>query len=97
VSVFKRYRYEPGHGSWTLYPPTKGTPGWSTYGSFWEAADGRDGDTEYEALQVARRRLRRVAPALLKRLDFDQESSGTGVIAHRRRDLVRALEILGIR
>jgi hypothetical protein len=31
------------------------------------------------------------------RLDFDHEADGTGIDTRRRRDLVRALRILGIR
>lgn len=67
------------------------------YGSLWEAFDGQYGATEYEALQVARGLIRREAPELLRRLDFDQEADGTGIAARRRRDLVRVLQILGIR
>lgn len=94
VGVSRRTRYEPGHGSWTLY---RSGGSWHTYGSVWEAFDGRYGETEYDALGVARRKLRRADPALLRRLDFDPESAGTGISAPTRRELVRTLEILGIR
>jgi hypothetical protein len=76
---------------------TSSPGGWHTYGSLWEAFDGRYRGTEYEALQAAGRLLLRAAPALLPRMDFDPEAEGTGIFAPSRRDLVRALEILGIR
>jgi hypothetical protein len=94
ISVDQRYAWKPGHGAWTI---DHFDASWSTYGSFWDAADGEDGETEYEALATARRRIRAKAPRLLKRLEFDPEGSGTGVSAPSRRDLVRMLRILGIR
>lgn len=93
VVVQQRTRYVPGTGSWTI---SRFEDEWITYGSFADAFDNRH-DTEYEALAAARRTLRRADPALLKRLDFDPESAGTGISAPTRRDLVRALELLGIR
>ncbi len=94
ISVRQRSAWKPGRGPWTI---SRFDDEWITYGSFWDAADGFDGETESAALAVARRRLRAKAPALLKRLDLDPESSGTGISAPSRRDLVRALRILGIR
>jgi hypothetical protein len=96
VHVFRRYPYDPGRRSFTIDPPTRCCPEWGTYGSFWEAFDGRYGETEYEALTAARRILRREAPRLLRRLDFDPEAGGTGVTARRRSHLERMLRILGI-
>ena len=93
-NVRLRTRHRPGTGSWQVM---RTGSDWHTYGSLWEAADGRYGLTENEALQAARRRLRRDAPTLLRRLDFDQEAGGTGIAARSRRDLLRALEYLGIR
>jgi hypothetical protein len=94
VSVSQRLAWKPGGGSWTI---SHFRDEWITYGSFWDAADGRDGETETQSLTAARRRLRAKDPALLRRLDFDSESSGTGISAPSRRDLVRPLHILGIR
>jgi hypothetical protein len=47
-------------------------------------------------LKVARRRLRESDPALLRRLDFDPEANGTGILARSREDLEAALRILGL-
>jgi hypothetical protein len=95
VSVSPRVPYRPGTGSWTIFRHSDGS--WGTYGSFCEAAEGRDGDTEHAALQAAKRRLRATHPALLERLDFDQEAEGTGVAAPRRSDLVKLLRLIGVR
>jgi hypothetical protein len=83
-----------GDGWWGILPPAKEGGVWHTYGSLYFAAEGRDGDTEYDALQAAERRLRDADPALLKRLDFDQEADGTGIAATTREDLETALRIL---
>jgi hypothetical protein len=97
VFVEKRSRWDPSQRDFAPIPPSTGDPTWGSYGSLWEAFDGRYGDTEYEALGAARRILRRAAPRLLPRLEFDQETDGTGIYTRRRRDLERALRILGIR
>jgi hypothetical protein len=68
--------------------------GYQVYGSLADLADG-EFDTEYDALRAARRRLREADPRLLARLDFDHESSGTGITAAAREDLAAALRILG--
>ena len=93
VSVLQRYGPEPHHRLWSI-TPLEG--GWISYGSLWEASEGRDGDTEPEALKAARARLRAVDPALLRRLDFDEESSGTSITAPTRGDLESTFRILGI-
>jgi hypothetical protein len=54
--------------AWQILEPEHEDDPWSVYGSLWLAAEGRDGETEYEALKVARRRLREADPALLRRL-----------------------------
>jgi hypothetical protein len=101
VSVSQRHPVPTDLAPWTIDAPEPGQDQWSTLGSLYEAFDGRDGDrelaTEHEALQTARRRIRAADPALLKRLDFDRDSSSTLIMAPTREDLQRALEILGIR
>jgi hypothetical protein len=74
----------------------EGDDGWATYGSLYLAADGQDGETEYDALAAAKRRLRAADPALLRTLDFDPEAAGTGISAPTREQLERALRILGL-
>ena len=50
VTVSRRVAYRPGTGSWRLHKIPE-ERGWHTYGSLWEAFDGRYRGTEYEALQ----------------------------------------------
>jgi hypothetical protein len=52
--------------------------------------------TEHDALRAARKTLKEADPQLLRRLDFDPEADGTGIMARTREDLVAALAILGI-
>lgn len=85
-----------GAADWSIDPPDEDVEEWTTYGSLCSAAEGRDGDTEYEALAAAKRRLRAADPALLRALDFDQEADGTGISAPTREQLERALGILGL-
>ncbi len=92
VHVGQRYGHEPAKAAWTLHHDGD-DGGWHTYGTL---ADEFDCETENEALKIARQKLAASAPELLSRLDFDQESSGTGITAPRREDLEAALEILGI-
>ena len=47
-------------------------------------------------MDYPRSRLKAADPALEKRLDFDPESSGTGIMASSREDLEAALRILGV-
>ena len=47
-------------------------------------------------LELAERKIRAVSPELLARLDFDPESSGTGIMAAARKDIEAALRILAI-
>jgi hypothetical protein len=94
VSVLPRDTPSPADRSWTLRQLQSD---WITYGSLCEAAESGDVDTERDALRAAKRRLREADPDLLARLDFDQESSGTGIAAPTREDLEDALRILGIR
>jgi len=98
VSVHQRYAPEPDKASWTITPLDADDPDshWSTYGSFCDAFDGTSDDTEHDALQAAKRRIRKANPTLLKRLDFDPESSGTGITAPTRHDLQAMLDILDI-
>jgi hypothetical protein len=96
VSVRQRYPPTPDQASWTITAPRGGVRQWTTSGSLCEAADGRDGDTEYEALAAARRRLRTADPELLERLEFDQESSATTIMGTTRGDLELVLAILDL-
>ena len=85
-----------GDGEWELLPPKGSVREWSTYGSLWDAMDAGDDETEHDAMEAAKAKLRAADPQLLERLDFDHESDGTGVAAPTREDLARALQILGI-
>jgi hypothetical protein len=96
VSVQQRFPIGKGQASWAIHPPDSGDDRWSTYGSISDAFRGTSGDMESEALARASRMIEAADPALLRRLDFDQESSGTGIAAARRVDLEAALVILGI-
>jgi hypothetical protein len=87
---------EAPEAAWEISAPADDGDPWSVYGSLWLASDGRDGETEYDALKVARRRIREANPALLRRLDFDPEANGTGIMARSREDLEAALRILGL-
>jgi hypothetical protein len=69
---------------------------WVTYGSLLRGEDGAHDDSETDACRRARTRLRAADAALLRRLDFDPESAGTGISAASREDLQRALTILGL-
>jgi hypothetical protein len=81
---------------WAITEPIEADGHWFAYGSLAEhAGQGRD-STEYDALTAARRVLRAADPALLRRLDFDPESSGTTILATSRDDLATALSILGL-
>lgn len=91
-SVRQRYPYEEPAPPWSIREDDDGC---SVYGSFArEEHAAHDDVTEYDALRRARARLRAVDPALDRRLDFDPESAGTGIMAARREDLERALAIL---
>lgn len=92
VVVYPRHVPPPGARSWTLRAPGTSEV-WSTYGSL---ADHFDTETEHEALRLARRAIGRRDKRLLARLDFDQESSGTGITSTDPDDLQAALAILGI-
>lgn len=97
VSVAQRHGPEPQAASWTIREPHGPGDPWLTYGSFADLYDaGRDVPTEADGLRIARRQLREADPELLRRLDFDPESSGTGVAAGTREDLVEMLDILGV-
>jgi hypothetical protein len=85
-----------GPAAWAITEPEDDGDPWSVYASLYLAAEGRDGETEYDVLKVARRRLRESDPALLRRLDFDPEANGTGILARSREDLEAALRILGL-
>jgi hypothetical protein len=95
-SVYQRYAYTEPAPPWTIREYPDGD-GWGVYGSLLrsEAGEHEDG-TEYDACRRARRRIGQANPALLKRLDFDPESAGTGIAAATREDLEAALGILGL-
>jgi hypothetical protein len=92
VVVYPRGEADPKPSSWVLLPP-EGDGDWCTYGSL---ADRFDTETEHEAVNLARRAIRDHDQRLLSRLDFDQESSGTGIMATDLADLEAALAILGL-
>jgi hypothetical protein len=92
--VYERRAASESQPPWTISELPDG--GWAVYGSLWRASGGSDGTTEFDLLREAKRRLRAGDAALLKRLDFDPESAGTGISAASREDLERALDILGL-
>jgi hypothetical protein len=93
LSVMQRYAFEEPEQPWTIRAHDGN---WLTYGSFFREEAGAHDDTEYDALRRAKARLRAADAALLRRLDFDPESAGTGVSAARREDLESALRTLGL-
>jgi hypothetical protein len=90
VSVSARKPHTGGEAAWT---PFRSGDGYVVYGSLADLAGGRF-ETEYEALEDAQRQVGAADAALLVRLDFDQESSGTGISAATREDLAAVLRIL---
>ncbi len=94
-TVYQRYGPQPAAASWTVHASSDGEL-WHTYGSLYDLFDGRAGEVEGDALKEARRRIRAVDRGLLARVDFDQESSGTGISAPSRADLDAVLAILGV-
>jgi hypothetical protein len=80
---------------WTITGPDEGL--WTVYGSLLREERGEHDDTEYDAHLRAIRRLRQADPALLQRLNFDPESTGTAINAPTRDDLETALRILGLK
>lgn len=82
--------------TWDILPPDADEDIWQAYGSLYLAAEGRDGETEHDALRAAMRKLRNADSALLRRLDFDPEANGTSIHARTREDLEEALRILGL-
>ena len=96
-TVYQRHAFEQD----TAWEISEHEERWLAYGSLIDMpaiADAPDPDaiasTEYDALGVAEATLRTADPALLDRLDFDPESSGTGIEAPTREDLERALNLL---
>lgn len=81
--------------SWVIHE-LPDSEGWATYGSFAREDRGALDDTEHDALRRAKRRLRAADAQLLRRLEFDPESAGTGIYAASRDDLNAALTILGL-
>jgi hypothetical protein len=96
ISVRQRRPYKPPRPAWAILGPADGSGVCHVYGSLADAAGMTSDQTETQALRGARRRLREADPKLLRRLDFDPESSGTGISARSREDLERALRILGL-
>lgn len=96
LGVRQRRPYTPPPTPWAIHPPATAGSRWSAYGSLADAAGLSRDETESTALRSARTRLREADPALLRRLDFDSESSGTAIIAASREDLVAALHVLGL-
>jgi hypothetical protein len=98
-SVYQRYPYQPRR-PWQM---REHNGKWHVYGSLMEMpeiADAADPDsvaaTESEALRLAKAKLRAADHPLLRRLDFDGESAGTGISANTRGDIERALAVLGL-
>jgi hypothetical protein len=96
ASVGQRQAYVPPRPPWTILGRADAHGAWHVYGSLADAASMTSDQTETEALRDVRRRLREADPKLLRRLDFDPESSGTGISARSREDLEAALQILGL-
>jgi hypothetical protein len=93
VVAFPRASSDGEGEDWAILAPEAADDPWQVYGSL---ADAYGEQLEHDALRTARARLREADPALLRRLDFDQEADGTGIYARSREDVERALEILGL-
>lgn len=94
VIVCERHADTATRRPWSIQGPIDGR--WTAYGSLLRAERGAYDDTEYAACQRAEQRLRKANPGLLRRLDLDPESAGTGVVAHSPEDLTAALDVLGL-
>ncbi len=93
--VYERAAARDSRPPWTTFELSDGS-GWGTYGSLLRALGEGDDETEADALRRAKRRLRAADAQLLRRLDFDPESAGTGIAARLREDVEGALAILGL-
>lgn len=82
-------------GSFMPHPPDANGEPWSMYGSVYDALDDPDVATEYDALELFKKRLATSDPKLLSRLEFDQEADGTGIEAPTLAELQSVRRHLG--
>jgi hypothetical protein len=97
VIVVQRHPYDDvgeRDADWAIVPSDAG---WQTYGSLADTLGPDAFDVEYDALQVAQRRVRDVDVALFERVEWDHEADGTGIYAPSRADLERVLTALEIK
>jgi hypothetical protein len=95
IVVSERLDSEPPSEEWAITGPVDGV--WTAYGSLHRAELGTAEDTEYEACERAQKLLHKTDAGLSRRLDFDPESAGTGIMASSPEDLERALLLLDLR
>jgi hypothetical protein len=65
---------------------------WSIYD---DLADVLDVETNYAAEQQVRRLMKKIAPEVLRRIDFDTEAGGVGIYAKTEADIRAVATILG--
>jgi hypothetical protein len=95
VEVARRFAEDSPRSPWAILALDDGSQ-WVMYGSLCDAEFAVDAETETEAVALAEARLRSADPPLLARLDFDEESDGTGIAAADPGDLETARTILGL-
>lgn len=95
-SVFQREPFTPPAPEWSIDAPEQAGERWSAYGSFARHEGGGSEVTEHDAARRARARLRRVDARLARRVEFDPENAGTGILTRSREDLEAVLRILGV-
>jgi hypothetical protein len=79
-------------GQITIHGPMGESRQWSIYE---ELTDGLGVKTNHAAEQALRRTLKKIAPDLLRRVEFDTEGDGVAVLADTKRDIRAVAKILG--
>ncbi|MGI8959536.1 MAG: hypothetical protein ACR2IV_07225 [Bryobacteraceae bacterium] len=79
-------------GQVTIRRPGAGLQVWSIYD---DLASALNVETNYAAEQQVRRVLKKLAPELLSRIDFDTEGGGVGIYAKAEADIRAVAAILG--
>jgi Leucine-rich repeat (LRR) protein len=79
-------------GQITIRHPGGGMQDWSIYD---DLAGALKVETNYAAEQQIRRVMKKIAPDLLRRIDFDTEAGGVGIYAKTEADIRTVASILG--
>jgi hypothetical protein len=79
-------------GQVTIRHPGGGSNVWSIYD---DLAGALNVETNYAAEQQVRRVLKKLAPEVLRRIDFDTEADGVGIYAKTEADIRTVATILG--